>query len=468
VTERVDVAPAEEAVETSRITPPGISGLIPWGMFLDAWTRVAAMSFGGPAGQIAVMHRIIVDERKWVREDRFLHALNYCMLLPGPEAQQLSVYLGWLQRGPLGGFVAGMLFILPGFVSILALSLLYTEYGHTSAVSGLFYGLKAAVIALVADAVWRIGGRSLRSVATRTIAVVAFVSTLLFAAPFPAIVAVAAILGYFGSRLWPGQFKIKSSHGDTHENAPEPYSLPGAAVAPTYRRTIGVLALGLVVWWGPVLAILAATGTKSVWSEQAILFSKAAMLTFGGAYSVLGYVAHEAVETYGWLKPPEMLDGLAMAESTPGPLIQVVQFVGYLGAYRQPGNLSPLTAGVLGSLITTWVTFAPCFLWIFLGAPYVERLRDAKSINAALSAITAAVVGVIASLGVWLAVHTLFALTRRVEWGPLTFDAPELATIDPLATIMAIVAFFVIRSRRAPILAVLGACAVVGWAVSVI
>lgn len=468
MTERVDLAPTEEAVETGWITPLGNPGLIPWGTFLDAWTRVAAMSFGGPAGQIAVMHRIIVDERKWVREDRFLHALNYCMLLPGPEAQQLSVYLGWLQRGPLGGFVAGMLFILPGFVSILALSLLYTEYGHTSAVSGLFYGLKAAVIALVADAVWRIGGRSLRSVATRTIAVVAFVSTLLCAAPFPAIVAAAAILGYFGSRFWPAQFKIKSSHGEAHDNTPEPYSLPGAAVRPTYRRTLGVLALGLVAWWGPVLAIFAASGPRSVWSEQAILFSKAAMLTFGGAYSVLGYVAHEAVETYGWLKPPEMLDGLAMAESTPGPLIQVVQFVGYLGAYRQPGSLAPLMAGVLGSLITTWVTFAPCFLWIFLGAPYVERLRDAKSINAALSAITAAVVGVIASLGVWLAVHTLFAVTRRIEWGPLTFDVPELTTIDPLATIMAIVAFFVIRSRRAPILAVLGACAVVGWAVSVI
>lgn len=425
------------------------------------------MSFGGPAGQIAVMHRIVVEERKWVREDRFLHALNYCMLLPGPEAQQLSVYLGWLQRGPLGGFAAGLLFILPGFFSILALSLLYTEFGHTSVVAGLFYGLKAAVIALVADAVWRIGGRSLRSTATKTIAIVAFVSTLLFGAPFPAIVMTAAILGYLGSRFCSEQFKVKASHGEAHDNAPEPYSLPGATVAPTYLRTIRVLVLGLIAWWGPVLAIVAVAGPKSVWSEQAVLFSKAAMLTFGGAYSVLGYVAHEAVETYAWLKPPEMLDGLAMAESTPGPLIQVVQFVGYLGAYRQPGNLSPLTAGVLGSLITTWVTFAPCFLWIFLGAPYVERLRDSKSINAALSAITAAVVGVIASLGVWLAVHTLFAVTRRTEWGPLTYDAPELATINSLATIMAIAAFFVIRSRRAPILAVLGACAVVGWAVSV-
>lgn len=443
---------------------PQTSEPVPWRSFLGAWARVAALSFGGPAGQIAVMHRIVVEEQRWVRDNRFLHALNYCMLLPGPEAQQLAVYLGWLQRGVLGGLVAGGLFVLPGFVSILALSLIYSTYGATAAVSGLFYGLKASVLAVVADAVRRIGKRSLRTPLQVAVAITAFVASFFLAAPFPALVVAAAVLGFL---VAPWKLDWFQTPGGRHgSKAVEPFverhPLPGAAVQPTWRRAAVVAGVGLTLWWGPVAALIASGGTQSVYCQQALLFSKAAVVTFGGAYSVLGYVAHEAVVTHHWLKPPEMLDGLAMAESTPGPLIQVVQFVGYMASYRNPGELSPLAAGVLGSVVTTWVTFVPCFLWIFLGAPYVERLQQAPRLSAALASITSAVVGVIASLGVWLAIHTLFGRSWPYRLGPVALEVPDWRTIDPLACALFVASAVAIQKFRSPAIAVLGASAVIG------
>jgi chromate transporter len=411
------------------------------------WARIALLSFGGPAGQIALMHRELVEERRWVSEPQFLHALNFCMLLPGPEAQQLATYIGWLKHGIRGGIAAGALFILPGAVAIMLLSLAYATLGDTPALQALFFGLKAAVLAIVVDAVVRIGGRTLGSGAALAIAAAAFTAIFFFAIPFPLIIGVAALIGLFGVRL-----ALSSGHGDTAE--------PVAAPAPRNTRLAAIAFL--LLWLVPAALLLVIMGRGNVFTEIALFFSKMAVVTFGGAYAVLAYVAQQAVGHYGWLSPEAMLDGLGMAETTPGPLIMVTQFVGFMAAAGQGTGLPPLLAGVLGGLLTTWVTFTPCFLWIFAGAPYVERLRGNPRLARALAAITAAVVGVILNLAIWFSVHFLFAEVIPVDRGPFRFDAPLLASVDQQAAALSIAALIAVFRFRVGAVPVLAGCAVAG------
>ncbi len=418
------------------------------------WLRIAMLSFGGPAGQIAVMHRILVDEKRWIGEQRFLHALNYCMLLPGPEAQQLATYIGWLMHKTKGGIVAGVLFVIPGAIAIMALSWVYVLYGRVGIVSALFFGLKAAVLAVVLQAVVRIGGRALKSTASRLLAALAFILIFFLGAPFPLIVLGAGVIGWWSGRQGHTAFRGGGHGVSKGATVADADTLLGedlpAHARPTWRETVWTALVWLALWLLPVAALLIALGPDDVFSRIATFFSTMAMVTFGGAYAVLAYVAQQAVENYGWLGPKEMLDGLGMAETTPGPLIMVLQFVGFLGAYRAPGTLSPLLAGTLGGLLATWVTFVPCFLWIFLGAPFIERLRGNAAVAAALSAITAAVVGVVLNLAVWFALHTLFRETAIVTIGPVRFDAPILASMDPSAALLAAgaaVAVFVLRAN---------------------
>ncbi|HYH21830.1 MAG TPA: chromate efflux transporter [Azospirillum sp.] len=425
------------------------------------WARIAALSFGGPAGQIAVMHRILVDEKRWIGETRFLHALNYCMLLPGPEAQQLAVYIGWLMHRTAGGLIAGTLFVLPGLLTIMALSWLYAAFGNAGIVQGLFFGLKAAVLAVVLEAVVRIGKRALKNRVMLGLAATAFVAIFAFGVPFPLIILAAGIIGFVGGRLGRPEFLVGGGHGASGGKIlADADSLLGDGTPAHARPTVGwslkVGAVCLGLWLGPVAALLLALGTGSVFGEIAVFFSKMAVVTFGGAYAVLAYVAQQAVETYGWLKPGEMLDGLGMAETTPGPLIMVVQFVGFMGAFREPGALPPLLAGTLGGLLTTWVTFVPCFLWIFLGAPFVEALRGNRALGGALSAITAAVVGVILNLAIWFALHVLFREVAAVRIGPMGLDIPVLASVDPVSlalTAGALLAVFRFKVGMIPVLA---------------
>jgi chromate transporter len=433
------------------------------------WLRVAALSFGGPAGQIAVMHRILVEEKRWVSDNRFLNALNYCMLLPGPEAQQLATYIGWLMHRTRGGIMAGGLFVLPGIFAIMALSWIYALYGKVGIVSALFFGLKAAVLAVVLDAVLRIGKRALKNNIMLALAAAAFVAIFFLGVPFPIIILAAGLIGFIGGRTGMPQFEVGGGHGPAKGKAGEPVEtllgeeLPAHA-RPSVASALRVSAVWLALWLVPVAILLAVLGSGNVFSEIAVFFSKMAMVTFGGAYAVLAYVAQEAVQTYGWLRPGEMLDGLGMAETTPGPLIMVLQFVGFMAAYRAPGTLSPLLAGTLGGLLATWVTFTPCFLWIFLGAPFIEVLRGNKALAGALSAITAAVVGVVLNLAVWFAIHTIFAEVRAVGFGPLQFEAPVLASVSwwaLLLSVAAVVAMFRFKVGMIPTLAATSAAGVV-------
>lgn len=429
------------------------------------WARIAALSFGGPAGQIAMMHRVVVDEKKWIGEERFLHALNYCMLLPGPEAQQLAVYIGWLMHRTVGGLIAGVLFILPGALAIMALSLLYATLGHTGAVQGLFFGLKAAVLAVVLEAVVRVGRRTLKNGAMVALSAAAFLAIFAFNVPFPLIILTAALIGLAGARLGVSAFRPvrHGPHPSTHGSSLLGEGTPDHA-RPSTAWSLRVGAVCLALWLGPVLALLVTLGPDNTFTGIAVFFSKMAVVTFGGAYAVLAYVAQQAVETYGWLYPGEMLDGLGMAETTPGPLIMVVQFVGFLGALRDPGALPPLLAGVLGGLLTTWVTFVPCFLWIFLGAPYVEALRGNRMLGAALSAITAAVVGVILNLALWFALHTLFARLEPVSVAGMRLDLPVLGSVNLPALALTVAAVLAVFRFKAGMLPTLGACALAGVA----
>jgi chromate transporter len=419
--------------------------------------RVALLSFGGPAGQIAVMHRIIVEEKRWVSEERFLHALNYCMLLPGPEAQQLATYIGWLMHRTLGGLLAGGLFILPGIICIMVLSYVYALWGRVPIVTALFFGLKAAVLAIVIEAVVRIGKRALKSRSLVALAAATFVGIFFFAVPFPVIILAAVLLGLTGVvRRTPLSHRPEEGVASGHLQQ----SLLGEAAPEHAKATIGrtarVAAAWLTLWLTPVIGLLLLLGPQDVFSQIAVFFSKMAMVTFGGAYAVLAYVAQQAVQHYGWLTPTEMLDGLGMAETTPGPLIMVLQFVGFMAAYRNPGTLSPLLAGTMGGLLSTWVTFTPCFLWIFVGAPFIERLRNVAALNAALSAVTAAVVGVILNLALWFAIHTIFGATVRVRTWPLAFDAPVLSSLDAWAlglTLASAIAIFRFNWGMIPTLA---------------
>ena len=412
------------------------------------WVRVAAYSFGGPAGQIAVMQRILVDEKRWFSQSRFLHAMNYTMLLPGPEAQQLATYGGWMLHGWRGGLLAGGLFVLPGFVSILALSVLYAGFRDVTLVAAIFFGLKPAVLAIVVEAVLRVGRRALRNRIMVAIAALAFVAIFAFGVPFPLIVASAALAGWIGHRVAPERFQVVG--------APEALTREGAALfgdhdsvasRPSAARTLATVALWLGIWWLPLLALALALGSESIFVTEGLFFSKVAVVTFGGAYAVLAYIAQQAVEVYGWLAPGEMLDGLGMAETTPGPLIQVVQFVGFMGAYRAPGPFEPLVAGLVGSVVTAWVTFAPCFLWIFVGAPYIEWLRGKRALTAALSGITAAVVGVILNLALWFSVHTLFRETRTIG-APFDLTLPVLGTANFAAIGVGAAAFVALFGLR--------------------
>ncbi len=432
------------------------------------WARIALLSFGGPAGQIALMHRVLVDERKWIGEARFLHALNYCMLLPGPEAQQLATYIGWLMHRTKGGLIAGILFVLPGMAAIMILSWVYAAMGSVGAVAALFFGLKAAVLAIVAEAVRRIGSRALRNRVLLAVAAGAFVAIFFFAVPFPLIVLAAAAIGFLAARAGSNAFGGAGGHapGLTDDTLLGD-RIPDHAI-PSLRWSLRVSAVFLLLWLGPVGLLIALAGPDSVFSRIGLFFSQMAVVTFGGAYAVLAYVAQQAVETYGWLAPGEMLDGLGMAETTPGPLIMVTQFVGFMGAYRQPGGLDPMVAGTLGGLLTTWVTFTPCFLWIFLGAPFAERLRANRALTGALTAITAAVVGVVLNLALWFALHSLFREAGEVRAGPLRFDVPILASVDLAACALAAAALVAIFRFRLGAPLVLAGCAAAGmawWAV---
>jgi chromate transporter len=442
-------------------------GPVPFADAVRVWARVAALSFGGPAGQIAVMHRILVEERRWIGEQRFLHALNYCMLLPGPEAQQLAIYIGWLMHRTLGGVVAGVLFVLPGFVSIMALSVLYALFGHVAPVVALFFGLKAAVLVVVIQAVLRVGRRSLKSPARVAVAVAAFVALFAFKAPFPLVIASAALIGFVASRLGSSAFATGGGHAAASgDQVADVDTVLGEEIPdhahPNLRWSLTVSGILLVLWWAPPLACGFLLGWDNVFSRVGLFFSKMAVVTFGGAYAVLAYVAQEAVQTYGWVSPGEMLDGLGMAETTPGPLIIVTQFVGFLAAFRGAQGLSPLMAGVLGGALTTWVTFTPCFLWIFLGAPFVESLRGAKALAAALAGIGAAVVGVIMNLAVWFALHVLFARMTPLQAMGAQLEMPALSSLNlPSAalTLAAAIAAFRFKVGMIPLLL---ACSAVG------
>lgn len=445
---------------------------VPFGEALRVWVRVGLQSFGGPAGQIAVMHRILVDEKHWVSEQRFLHALNYCMLLPGPEAMQLATYVGWLLHGYKGGLVAGTLFVLPGFASILALSYLYAAYQGVGVVGALFFGLKAAVLAVVIEAVVRIGRRILKNTAMISIAIGSFVAIFFFALPFPLIIIGAGVAGLLGGWLRPQQFAVIAAPAAAAGRSTADRMLEDGSAEhtrPNLGRALRVLAVLSFLWIAPIALLALTLGAANVFTVAAVFFSKAAVVTFGGAYAVLAYIAQQAVENYGWLAPGEMLDGLSMAETTPGPLIQVVQFVGFMGAYRQPGGLEPWVAGTLGAVVTTWVTFVPCFLWIFLGAPYIESLRGNRRLSAALSAITAAVVGVVLNLAIWFALHVLFGDVAE-HHGPLGVRllVPDLRTIDWLA--MAICASSIVAILRFGVgmLPVLATSALIGIAAEVL
>jgi chromate transporter len=436
---------------------------VPFRTAVRAWFAISLQTFGGPAGQIAVMQRTLVDDKRWIGQRRFLHAMNYCMLLPGPEAQQLATYVGWLLHGTRGGLVAGGLFVLPGVVALLVLSAVYVAFGSTVAVTALFAGLAPAVLAIVAQAVVRVGKRALTSPALVVIAVASFLAFALVAAPFPAVVLAAALLGWALARRHP-EAVPEGSKADVADDGPPPV-IPDDVLhteRPSARRTVRVLLVGLLVWGVPLGAVAALTGAGSVFTQQGLFFSGAAVVTFGGAYAVLAYVAQQAVQVYGWLAPGEMVRGLALAETTPGPLIMVVQFVAFVGAYRHPGGLDPWAAAVLASLLVTWVTFVPSFLFVLLGAPYMERLRGNRSLSAALTGITAAVVGVIAHLGVYFAVHTLFSGTRALHWSVLDLELPDLSTLRPVALGITVVAAVLIFRLRWSVLRTLGICAVLG------
>ena len=438
--------------------------LVPLGLATRAWARVALQTFGGPAGQIAVMHRELVDERRWIGERRFLHALSYCTLLPGPEAQQLAIYIGWLLNGTLGGLIAGVLFVLPGFVAIMALSVLYAGWGDSLAVTALFAGIAPAVLAIVAQALVRVSKRALANPALVAIALAAFAALAVFAIPFPIVIAAAGVVGLAAARARPDLFRGGGHKAAAKGDAPAPLISDDALHSehPSFRRAGRILLLGLVLWFAPIVAFAVVVGRSSVFVDQGLFFSGTALVTFGGAYAVLAYVAQRAVEVYGWLAPGEMITGLAMAESTPGPLIQVVQFVGFMGAYSNPGSLNRWVAGVLAACLVTWVTFVPCFLFIFLGAPHVEALRHNERLSSVLTGITAAVVGVIANLALYFALHTLFEDVERRRWGPVRLQVPDLATFVPQAAVVAALAFLLLFRFRWSVLRTLGVCAAAG------
>jgi chromate transporter len=418
--------------------PQHASAAPPFNEALAVWARIGVLSFGGPAGQIALMHRVLVDERKWIGEEPFLHALNFCMLLPGPEAMQLATYVGWRLHGTLGGLAAGLLFVLPGALVVLALSIAYALYGQLPFVEAAFVGIKAAVLVIVIEALLRVAQRALREPAHWLIAGAAFVAIFFFDVPFPLVIVGAALLGY----------------GLVATKAVAP-SEPQSKVPPVPpSQTLRTASLWLAIWIVPLAIMALLFGRDHVFTDIAIFFSKLAIVTFGGAYSVLAYMAQQAVETYGWLSAGEMLDGLGLAETTPGPLILVTEFVGFLAGYRFGGE-PKLVFGLIGAAITLWATFAPSFLWIFAGAPYVERLSTNPRLTGALSAVTSAVVGVILNLSLWFALHVFFAKVEPAWLGPLRLWLPDVSTLDLEAVALSCLAALLLLRMKLGIAATL-------------
>jgi chromate transporter len=423
---------------------------------LRVWFKIGCLSFGGPAGQIALMHRILVDEKKWVDEPRFLHALNFCMLLPGPEAQQLATYLGWALHGVRGGIVAGVLFVLPGAMVMLALSLVYALGQGLPFVDGALFGIKAAVLVIVVEALIRIGRRALKTWLLRGLAAAAFVAIFFLALPFPLIVIGAGLIGFAVARRAPHWLAL---------GATEPAMARTSGHVRTFFRT---LAIGLAVWWAPVLLVVLTLGPQHVLVSVGTFFSTLAVVSFGGAYALLAYMAQQAVEVQGWMTAPEMVDGLGLAETTPGPLILVTQFVGFLAGFREPAPFSPVPGGIVAALMTTWVTFSAAMLFIFAGAPYVENLRSNRRLSGALAAITAAVVGVILNLTVWFSLHVLFGDVREERTGILRWYRFDPLDIDlKIVALAAIAAFLTFRLHRS-LIEVIAVMALLGMAVQIL
>jgi chromate transporter len=422
------------------------------------FARIGCLSFGGPAGQIALMHRELVDERQWVDEGSFLRALNLCHLLPGPEAQQLATWIGWRLHGTLGGLIGGLLFVLPGAVVMLALSLLYALAAQVSVIAAIFLGVKAAVLAIVVQAVLRVAGRALKGPFQRWLAVLSFVALFMFDAPFPLVVGVAALLGIVVTRTRPDWLKLHAA----------PKSGGAVTREPSLAGTVGTILGWGLIWWAPMLAILLTLGQHHVLWDVGVFFSKLAVVTFGGAYAVLAYMGQQAVDTMGWVSAKEMADGLGLAETTPGPLIMVTQFVGFLAGWRAPAPFSPMVAGLLAAGLTTWVTFVPCFLWIFAFAPWMAKLERTVWLQGALAAITAAVVGVIANLSLWFALHVLFHRLDPMTVGPVKLLWPDLMSFDWRAATIAVVAALLVFRFKRGMLTVLGASALLGLALTLV
>ena len=426
------------------------------------WFKISLLSFGGPAGQIAVMHRLLVEELKWVSEKRFLHALNFCMLLPGPEAQQLTIYLGWLLHRVRGGVVAGTLFVLPGALTVLVLSIIYVTYQQEILVSSIFFGVKAGVLAIVTTALWRLARKILRKKLLLGITIAAFLASFVFAVPFPMVIVGAALATYFF-----GEAPVQTAGSDEEGEGRIIDSWVAAGGSPKPHRAFLVAAICAFLWLAPIAVLYGWLGAGHVYVQEAMFFSKMAVVTFGGAYAVLSYMAQQTVGHYGWISAGEMLDGLGMAETTPGPLIMVTQFVGFMGAYHNPGVLDPMMAGCLGALVTTWVTFAPCFLWIFLGAPYIELLRGNRVLAAALTGITAAVVGVVLNLAIWFGLRVMFIELSDVTLlglDGIEVSLPVLSSFDPLASAILAGALVAIAIFGVGMIKVLAVCAAAGLA----
>ena len=441
---------------------PYTEGEIRFDQAVLVWLKISILSFGGPAGQIAVMHRLLVDELKWVSERRFLHALNFCMLLPGPEAQQLTIYLGWLLHRVRGGVVAGVLFVLPGAVTVLFLSMIYVTYQEAMAVESIFFGVKAAVLAIVTTALWRLARKVLRRMLLVVITLASFIASFVFSIPFP-IVILGAALAAFLARLAP---EGTSDPAIAKEDMRAIDRRVTGREAPSRGSALRVAIICAVLWLAPVFGLYGWLGAGHVYTQQGLFFSQVAVVTFGGAYAVLSYMAQQTVGHYGWLSAGEMLDGLGMAETTPGPLIMVTQFVGFIGAYRSPGDLDPMLAGTLGALVTTWVTFAPCFLWIFLGAPFIESLRGNRLLATALTGITAAVVGVVLNLALWFGLRVMFGELVELQLPVVgtTLDVPLAASFDLAASAIAVSAFVAVSLLRVGMIKVLVASAIAGLA----
>lgn len=416
--------------------------------------RIGCLSFGGPAGQIALMHREIVEERGWVSEEQFLHALNFCHFLPGPEAQQLATWIGWKLHGTKGGLAMGLLFVIPGALVILGLSMLYGFAANVGWFEALFLGFKAAVLAIVVQALLRIAGRALQTPLKKALAVLAFIALAVFSLPFPLVVLGAGLIGMVAAAVKPELLGIAPAKA-----APPATPRPWAA-------TLRVIILGVAIWAAPLALVLGLLGPDHVLWKVGLFFSKLAVVTFGGAYAVLSYMAQQAVQGFGWLSAGEMADGLGLAETTPGPLIMVTQFVGYIAGFRAPDPFTPLMAGILAAALTTWVTFVPCFVWIFAFAPWIERLEHARKLKGGLAAVTAAIVGVIANLTLWFAVHVLFRATTHVGFGPFAMEAPVPASVDWRVGVIAAMAGLLIFRFKLGIAPVLGLCAAAGLLLS--